>query len=68
MTVLDDLESLDDEALNEVIDAARRIIARRAATAAIPAQIEGLAREYRESGGEQSTLIEAITEPTEQES
>lgn len=62
MNVPDNLDALDDEALNEVIEAARRIIARRAATAAIPAQIEGLAREYRESGGEQSALLEAITE------
>ena len=56
-----DLEALTDEELTELIEAAQRIIARRAATARIPAQIEELAREYRESGGEQSTLIEAIT-------
>ena len=55
------LEALADEELTGVIEAAQRIIARRAATARIPAQIEELAREYRESGGEQSTLIEAIT-------
>ena len=54
------LEALADEELTGVIEAAQRIIARRAATARIPAQIEELAREYRESGGEQSTLIEAI--------
>lgn len=40
----------------------RAVIARRAATARIPEQIEALAREYRESGGEQGTPIEAITE------
>ena len=54
------LEELADEELTGVIEAAQRIIARRAATARIPAQIEELAREYRESGGEQSTLVEAI--------
>ena len=54
------LDALTDEELTGVIEAAQRIIARRAATARIPAQIEELAREYRESGGEQSTLIEAI--------
>ena len=55
------LDALTDDELTGVIEAAQRIIARRAATARIPAQIEELAREYRESGGEQSTLIEAIT-------
>ena len=55
------LEALADEELTGVIEAAQRIIARRAATARIPEQIEELAREYRESGGEQSALIEAIT-------
>ena len=55
------LDGLTDEELTGVIEAAQRIIARRAATARIPEQIEELAREYRESGGEQSTLIEAIT-------
>ena len=55
------LDALTDEELTVVIEAAQRIIARRAATARIPAQIEEFAREYRESGGEQSTLIEAIT-------
>ena len=55
------LDGLSDEELTGAIEAAQRIIARRAATARIPAQIEELAREYRESGGEQSTLIEAIT-------
>ena len=54
------LDALTDEELTGVIEVAQRIIARRAATARIPAQIEELAREYRESGGEQSTLIEAI--------
>ena len=54
------LDGLTDEELTGVIEAAQRIIARRAATARIPAQIEELAREYRESGGEQSTLVEAI--------
>lgn len=54
------LDALTDEELTGVIEAAQRIIARRAATTRIPAQIEELAREYRESGGEQSTLIEAI--------
>ena len=55
------LDALADEELTGVIEAAQRIIARRAATARIPEQIEELAREYRDSGGEQSTLIEAIT-------
>ena len=55
------LEALADEELTGVIEAAQRIIARRAATARIPEQIESLAREYLVSGGEQSTLIEAIT-------
>ena len=55
------LDALSDEELTGVIEAAQRIIARRAATARIPAQIEELAREYRESGGEQSALVEAIT-------
>lgn len=40
----------------------RAVIARCAATAGIPEQIEALAREYRESGGEQGAPIEAITE------
>ena len=60
MNILNDLTALDDEELDEVIETARQILSRRAATALIPAQIEGLAREYRESGGDQSTLIEAI--------
>lgn len=55
------LEALTDEDLTGVIETAQRIIARRAATTRIPEQIEALAREYRDSGGEQSTLIEAIT-------
>ena len=54
------LEALADEELTGVIAAAQRIIARRAATARIPAQIEELAREYRESGGDTATLVEAI--------
>ena len=54
------LDALTDEELTGVIEAAQRIIARRAATARIPEQIESLAREYLVSGGEQSTLIEAI--------
>ena len=56
------LDALADEELTGVIEAAQRIIARRAATTRIPAQIEALAREYRESGGEQGAPIEAITE------
>lgn len=55
------LDALTDEELTGVIETAQRIIARRAATARIPEQIESLAREYRDSGGDQSTLIEAIT-------
>ncbi len=55
------LDGLTDEELTGVIEAAQRIIARRAATARIPSQIEELAREYRDSGGEPSILIEAIT-------
>lgn len=55
------LDALTDEELTGVIETAQRIIARRAATTRIPAQIEELAREYRDNGGEQSTLIEAIT-------
>ena len=55
------LDALTDEELAEVIEAAQRIIARRAATTRIPEQIESLAREYLVSGGEQITLIEAIT-------
>ena len=55
------LDALTDEELTGVIEAAQRIIARRAATARIPEQIESLAREYLVSGGEQITLIEAIT-------
>lgn len=55
------LDALTDEELTRVIEAAQRIIARRAATARIPEQIEALAREYCESGGEQIALIEAIT-------
>ena len=54
------LDALTDEELTELIEAAQRIIARRAATARIPAQIEELAREYRESGGDTATLVEAI--------
>ena len=61
MNIPNDLTALDDEELDELIEAARQILIRRAAVALIPAQIEGLAREYRESGGEQSTLVEAIT-------
>ena len=55
------LDALTDEELTGVIETAQRIIARRAATARIPEQIESLAREYSDSGGDQSTLIEAIT-------
>ena len=54
------LDALTDEELTGVIEAAQRIIARRAATARIPAQVEELAREYRESGGDTATLVEAI--------
>ena len=56
------LDALTDEELTGVIESAQRIIARRAATARIPEQIEELAREYRESGGDTATLVEAITE------
>ena len=62
MNIPDDLTALDDEELDEVIETARQILSRRAATALIPAQIEGLAREYRESGGDTAALVEAITE------
>ena len=61
MNIPNDLTALDDEELDEVIETARQILSRRAATALIPAQIEGLAREYRESGGDTATLVEAIT-------
>ena len=54
------LEALTDEELTELIETAQRIIVRRAATTRIPAQIEELAREYRESGGDTATLVEAI--------
>ena len=54
------LEGFTDEELTGVIESAQRIIARRAATARIPEQIEELAREYRESGGDTATLVEAI--------
>ena len=54
------LEGFTDGELTGVIEAAQRIIARRAATARIPAQVEELAREYRESGGDTATLVEAI--------
>ena len=54
------LDALTDEELTGVIEAAQRIIARRSATARIPAQIEELAREYRESGGDTAILVEAI--------
>ena len=54
------LDALTDEELTGVIESAQRIIARRAATARIPEQIEELAREYRESGGDTATLVEAI--------
>ena len=66
MNIPDDLTALDDEELDEVIETARQILSRRAATALIPAQIEGLAREYRESGGDPAILIEAITEQESQ--
>ena len=62
MNITNDLTALGDEELDEVIETARQILSRRAATALIPAQIEGLAREYRESGGDQNALVEAITE------
>ena len=55
------LDALTDEELTGVIEAAQRIIARRAATTRIPAQIEELAREYRDSGGDTAILVEAIT-------
>ena len=54
------LDALTDEELTGVIEAAQRIIARRSATARIPEQIEELAREYRESGGDTAILVEAI--------
>lgn len=62
MSIPSDLASLTDEELTELIESAQRIIARRAATERIPAQIEELAREYRDSGGDTATLVEAITE------
>ena len=57
-----DLTALSDEELDDLIEEARQVLIRRAAVALIPAQIEGLAREYRESGGDQTVLAEAITE------
>ena len=60
MNTPNDLTALTDDELLELAELARQIVARRAAAAAIPAQIEGLAREYRESGGDTATLVEAI--------
>lgn len=56
------LNTLPDEELTLLIEEARRIMARRAATALIPEQIESLAREYLDSGGDQSALVEAVTQ------
>lgn len=55
------LNTLSDEDLTLLIEEARRIIARRAATALIPEQIESLAREYLDSGGDQTALVVAVT-------
>ena len=55
------LNTLPDEELTQLIEEARRIIARRSATALIPEQIESLAREYLDSGGDQSALVVAVT-------
>lgn len=62
MNITDNLALLADDELLELIEAAQQVIARRAATSRIPEQIESLAREYRESGGDQAALVEAITE------
>lgn len=66
MEIPADLNDLSDDDLEQLIESARLIIIRRAAVTAIPAQIEELAREYRENGGDQATLTEAITEQESQ--
>lgn len=59
---MNDLDVMPDDDLRALSETAQQIIARRAATANIPAQIAALANEYRENGGDQAALVEAITE------
>lgn len=63
MTDPSELEDMTDDELLVLAEEAQRIVNMRSARAAIPEQIEGLAREYRESGGEQRALDDAVADP-----
>ena len=55
-----DLRSLTDEELDAHRIAVAVEVERRANLAAIPEQIEALAKVYREGGGDEDTLIDAL--------
>ena len=56
-----DLKELTDEELNEHRVAVATECERRANLAAIPEQIKSLAGKYREGGGDEDTLRDALT-------
>ena len=56
-----DLRSLTDEELDAHRIAVAVEVERRANLAAIPEQIEALAKVYREGGGDEGALIGALT-------
>ena len=55
-----DLRTLTDEELDAYRIAVAVEVERRANLAAIPEQIEALAKVYREGGGDEDTLIDAL--------
>lgn len=60
-----DMKELDDTALDQVRRDALKEQERRANLAAIPEQIASLAKTYRDGGGDEQTLADALT-PEEQ--
>lgn len=56
-----DLRSLSDDDLNEHRIAVATECERRANLAAIPEQIGQLAKVYREGGGDEGALVDALT-------
>lgn len=56
-----DLKNLTDEDLRESFNAYRLEVERRNELARVPQEISDLAQYWREMGGEDSTIIDAVT-------
>lgn len=61
MTDPSELEDMTDDELLVLAEEAQRIVRVRSARAAIPAQIASLARTFRDGGGGEDALQDALT-------